>query len=64
MKSAIFSTESNKTLELLLELAKKLGVTAKMVTEEELEDAGLVKAMKEGRTGKFVDTGKFLKGLK
>jgi hypothetical protein len=64
MKSAIFTSESNKTLELLLELAKKLGVTAKVVTEEELEDAGLVKAMKEGRTGKFVDTGKFLKGLK
>ena len=64
MKSAIFSTESNKTLELLLELAKKLGVTAKVVTEEELEEAGLVKAMKEGRTGKFVDTNKFLKSLK
>lgn len=64
MKSAIFTSDSNKTLELLLELAKKLGVTAKVVTEEELEDAGLVKAMKEGRTGKVVDTDKFLKGLK
>ena len=64
MKSAIFTSESNKTLEPLLELAKKLGVTAKVVTEEELEDAGLVKAMKEGRTGKFVDTGKFLKSVR
>lgn len=64
MKSAIFTSDSNKTLELLLELAKKLGVTAKVVTEEELEEAGLVKAIKEGRTGKFVDTNKFQKSLK
>jgi len=64
MKNAILTSESNKTLELLLELAKKLGIKATLLTVERLEDAGLAKGMKSGRTGKFIDTNKFLNYLK
>jgi hypothetical protein len=64
MKSAILTSGSGKSLQLLLDLAKKLGIKTKMLSEEEIEDAGLAKVIKEGRTGKFVDTEKFLKKLK
>ena len=64
MKIVIFTSDSNKTLELLSKLAKKLGVGVKVLTAKELEDTGLAKAMKEGRTRKFVETGKFINGLK
>ena len=64
MKSAILTSGSNKNLQILIELAKKLGMKTKVLTEEQLEDIGLIKAIKHGRTGTFVDTEKFISGLK
>ena len=64
MKSAILTSESNKNLKILLELADRLGIKTKMLTEEQLEDIGLIKAIKNGRTGSFVNTDKFISGLK
>jgi hypothetical protein len=64
MKSAILTTGSGKSFQLLLDLAKELGIKTKVLSEEQMEDAGLCKAMKEGRTGKYVNTEKFLKTLK
>ena len=64
MKSAILTSESKKDLQLLIDLAKKIGVKTRMLTDEQLEDIGLVKAIKEGRTGTYVDTDKFLNNLK
>ncbi len=64
MKSAILTSGSNKNLQILIELAKKLGMKTKVLTEEQLEDIGLIKAIKHGRTETFVDTEKFISGLK
>ena len=64
MKSAILTSGSNKNLQILIELAKKLGMKTKVLTEEQLEDIGLIKAIKYGRTETFVDTEKFISGLK
>jgi len=64
MKSAILTSDSNKNLKILIELAERLGIKAKMLTEEQLEDIGLIKAIKHGRTGNFVDTEKFVNTLK
>jgi cobalamin biosynthesis protein CbiG len=64
MKSAILTSESNKNLKILIELADRLGIKAKMLTDEQLEDIGLIKAIKHGRTGSFVDPDKFISGLK
>ena len=64
MKSAILTSGSNKNLQILIELAKKLGMKTKVLTEEQLEDIGLIKAIKHGRTGTFVGTEKFISGLK
>jgi hypothetical protein len=64
MKTAILTSDSNKNLKILIELAERLGIKAKMLTEEQLEDIGLIKAIKQGRTGSFVDPDKFIAGLK
>ena len=64
MKSAILTSDSNKNLEILLELAKQLGIQVSMLTEEQIEDFGLVQAIKEGRTGNFIDTDEFVSSLK
>ncbi len=64
MKSAILSSDSNKNLKILIELAERLGVKTKMLTEEQLEDIGLIKAIKHGRTKEFVDNDKFISSLK
>ena len=63
MESAILTTTSKKDLQLLLVLAKKIGIKSKLLSREEIEDLGLKQAIKKGRTGKFVDTEKFLKNL-
>ena len=64
MNSAILTTDSNKDLQLLMQLAKKLNIRAKLLSKEQQEELGLYRAIKEGRTKEFVDTDKFLKRLK
>ena len=64
MKSAILTSDSNKNLQILIELAEKLGIKTKLLTEEQLEDIGLIKAIKSGRTGELIDPSKFIDGLK
>ena len=64
MKSAILTSESNKNLKILIELAEQLGIKTKLLSEEQLEDIGLIKAIKSGRTGELIDKSKFMDGLK
>lgn len=64
MQTAILSGSSSGNLSLLIELAKKLGIKASILSEEEIEDIGLARAMKQARTNEFIDTDKFIKQLK
>jgi len=41
-----------------------MGIKAKYLSEEDLEDMGMGKAILEGKTGEFIDTDEFLKSLK
>jgi len=64
METAVLISDSKSNLAVLLALAKKLGISVKRLTEEEIEDLGLVNAMKKGRTGKYIDTDKYLAKLR
>ena len=64
MESAVLTGSSKKDMKLLLALADKLGIKARLFTQEEMEDLGLSIAIKEGRTGKFVDKDEFMKKLR
>ena len=50
-------------MKLLFVLAKRLGLKGKILTKTETEDLGLGIAIKQGRTGKYIDTKKFLKKI-
>lgn len=63
MESAILHTNSGSDLKLILQLAKKLGISARKLTSEELEEFGLSVAIEQGRTGEYVDKDAFLKEL-
>ena len=64
MESAILTGNSKKDIKLLITLAEKMGISAKFLSKDDLEDLGLGKAIIEGKTGEFVDTDEFLKSLK
>ena len=64
MNTVILHSKSRNDLNLLLEIAKKFGIKAKILTESEVEDLGLGNAIKEGKTGEFIDTELYLKTLR
>jgi hypothetical protein len=63
MQSLLISANAKADLNILIELAKRLGLTSKILTEEELEEIGLLKAMEEGRKTKFVPRTEIMKTL-
>ena len=64
MESAILSTNSPKDLNLILQLAKKLGISARKLTKDEIEDYGLSYAISEGKTGEYIETESFVDELR
>jgi hypothetical protein len=64
METAVLQGNSKADLKMLTDIAKKIGITVKYLTEEEKEDIGLLKAIKEGRTGKYINTESYLQKLR
>jgi len=64
METAILKSSSKKNLNIILDLAKKLEMNIKILSQDEIEDIGLAMAIKKGRTGKFVNTESFLKKIR
>jgi hypothetical protein len=63
METIILNSNSKENLRLIADLARKIGVNVKYLTDEEKEDIGMVNAIKKGRTGEFVDTENFLQKI-
>jgi len=63
MATIILSSDSQKDLDLILQLAKKLGIATKKLSKQEAEDIALSIAIREGRTKKYIDTDAFLEKL-
>lgn len=64
METVVLQGKSKAELKLLTDLAKKIGITVKYLSEEEREELGLIQAVKEGRTGKYVNTENYLHKLR
>ncbi len=64
MESVLLYDNSKVNLKLLTDLAKKIGVSFKYLTEEEKEDIAMFRAIEKGRTNTFVDTDEYLKKIK
>ena len=63
METVILSSTSQQNMNLILQLAKKPGISIKKVYKDEIEEIGLSMAIKKGRTGEYVDADSFLKEL-
>jgi len=61
---SFIKTKSKENLNLLIQLAQKLGVEVSVVSEKTAEDNALAAAIKKGKTGLLVDSENFLNKLK
>lgn len=64
MQTLILKSKSKSNIKLLTDLAKKIGVDSKVLSEFEIEETGLSYAIKEGRTNEYIDTKKFVSKLR
>ena len=63
--SGLIITATNKSdLKLFSDLARRIGLKAKPMSDEDILDFGLLKAMQEGRKTKFVSRERIMKKLK
>ena len=63
MKTLVISSNNEKELILLQYLAKKMGMKANVLSEDEKEELGLINAMLEGKKGDYVNESEVLKAL-
>ena len=64
MKTVILFGESEADLKLILELAHRLGIKTKVLTEEDAEDLAMIYAMEKAKTGECVDRSAIIKSLR
>jgi len=63
MNTIILNTDSKSDLNLLLQFAKRLGIKAKVLSKEEMEDHAFGLMIKEERTGENVSRDEIMKKL-
>ena len=54
MEAVILNSDSKSDMKLLLDLARKIGINARILSETEIEDIGLVNAIQQGETDEFI----------
>jgi hypothetical protein len=64
MQAVILNSDSKTDIKLLLDLAKKIGIKSRVLTETEIEEIGLINSIRLGRTNKYVDNSTFIQKLR
>jgi hypothetical protein len=64
MTSLLISATKKTDIKLLTDLANRIGVKVKTLSEDDLLDIGLLKAMEEGRKSEYVSREQVMKKLK
>jgi hypothetical protein len=64
MTGLIITTTNKSDLKLFTDLARRIGIKAKSLSDEDIIDLGLLEAMEEGRKTKFVSRERIMKKLK
>jgi hypothetical protein len=60
----VLKSDSASNIKLIAEIAKKMGIKAKILTEEEKEDIGMLNAIMKGKTGQYVNNEDLVKRLR
>lgn len=63
MKAIILESENSSDIRLLVELAKKLNIRAKILSSEEKEDIALANAMLQEESGEYLTEGELINKL-
>lgn len=63
MNGLIITPTKKEDIKLFVDLARRMGVKVRTVSDEDLLDFGLLKAMEEGRKTSFVSRDRILKTL-
>ena len=64
METLLLQSNSKEEIKLLASLANKMGLKAKVIKNDFLEDIALANAMQKEKTGEYIDTESYLKKLK
>jgi hypothetical protein len=64
MESIILTGEKKSEMNLIVEIARKFGIKTRKLSIEDIEDIGLLKAIKNGETGEYVDTVQFVDSIR
>jgi len=64
MQTLVLKSDSASNIKLIAEIAKKMGIKAKILTDKEKEDIGMLNAIMKGKTGQYIDNEDFVKMLK
>ena len=64
MENILLQGNSKEEIKLIAALAKKMGMKAKVIKNDFMEDIALANAMQKGRTSEYVDTQEYLSKLK
>ncbi len=64
MESIVIHASKRTDLKLFISLCKRLGLESRLLTDEEKEDIGLLRAMEEGRKSKFVSREEVIRKLR
>jgi hypothetical protein len=63
MTAFVISGYNKVDLKIIIDLAKRLGANVKTLSDEEILDIGLLKAMEEGRNSEFISKERIMKLL-
>lgn len=63
METLVLKSDSSEDLQLFFNLAKKAGLFARFLNEEDKEDLALSLAIDEGLKEEYIDTSDFLNSL-
>jgi len=64
MNGILITSISKTDLKLFIDLANRIGVSFKTLSEDDIMDIGLLEAMEEGKETKFVPKERIMKKLK
>ena len=64
METLLLTGEKKSEMNLIVEIARKFGIKTRKLSIEDLEDIGLLKAIKDGETGEYVNTQQFVHSIR
>lgn len=64
MDTVVLQGESKDDLELLVALAKKPGISVRILNEQMVEEEAMIYAINKGKTGASIDAQSFIDDLK